>query len=193
MKQWISLLVIVATFSGCKTSSPKVNLDAIPVPLAQRAGTELPSVKIEVLPEKTETRSEPQTPDIRFAIEKNLIGKTEGEVKVLLGVPKEQQPFGCRTNVQDNDVEINVIGEQWSYEATVGNYSAEMDLCLFRGKVIAQQFQSRIDGNGRIDARTKNSTDHKLIRELLLDKTKTDRDLLMEEELIKKDEPKKDL
>lgn len=187
-------LALLSIALGCQTPKPAApTADAIPVPPAQRAGVALPTVQPESSPEKTETKSEPQTPDIRFAIEKNLVGKTEGQVKSLIGIPKGQQPFGCRTNVQDNDVEIDVIGDQWRYEATTDNYFAQMDLCLFRGKVIAEELQSRTEGAGRIDTKTRNITDHKLIRELLLDKTKTDKDLLMEEELIKNDEPKKDL
>jgi len=178
MKNQIILLFLISTL-GCQTS---------------RAGAplkELPTLTLSVAPKvETETKSEENKPDIRFAIEKNLIGKTEEQVKGLIGPPKKQTP-GCSTNVQGGEISIDVNGYQWSYSAKLGNYSAEMDLCLFHGKVIAQQLQTRIDGNGRIDVRTRSATDHRVIRQLMLDKHKTDKDLLLEEEV--EDAPKKDL
>jgi len=176
IKNRIGFLLIL-TMLGCQASRAAGSVGAIPVPLAVRSGTDLPS-----FPMQTETKSEENKPDIRYVIEKILIGKTEAEVKSLIGIPKQQQPNSWRINVQDTSIEINVIGDQWNYEATAGNYSASMDLCLFRGKVVAQKLQTRIRGNGRTDTLMRTTTDQRLINELLLDKTKTDKDLLMEEE-----------
>lgn len=67
----------------------------------------------------------------------------------------------------------------------------ERSLCLFRGKVVAEQKQIRSAHDGRMTSKVRNITDHKLIRELLLNKTKTDKDLLIERE--SEQEGKKDL
>lgn len=183
MRKWAILIGIVIS-TGCYTVKP------LELAHQYRDPTIVSTVE--------SPRSEPtpvfkeQEDNNRFVPAPSLIGLTEEEVKALIGLPKRFELFGCRTNVQtEGRVEVTVVGDQWSYEHSGENTHVEKDLCVFRGKVIAEQKGiRRVNGRAVITEEYK-MTDHDLIRELLLEKNKTDKDLLMEEEGER--EPEKDL
>jgi hypothetical protein len=183
MKKWIGPLLLIVAF-GCQTSRPTLTIDAIPTPLAQRAGTELPA--------ETEKKLEIPVPAVRFPLEENFVGKTEEEVKDLLGSPKSEMERSCKVGVQENTaVEITMYGTQWYYEAENENYSANTYMCVFRGKVVSTLQESKFVVDKKIIEQTRKIVDHVLIRQQLRNKTKTDEDLFIEQET--KNSPKKDL
>lgn len=169
-------LLCLLILCSCQTTENKTSTAA---PIVGAA----PVVK-EVVPEEPKEKSETEPTPERMTYETSMLGKTEKQLKQSLGAPKELQFAGCRINVQDTrNVDIEIAGEMWSYvfdSSSAGH--EELDLCVFREVVVAERKSFHRLVGGLMISKIRSLTDHRLIRKLLLDKTKTDKDLLMEKE-----------